>query len=34
VSQSVGKKLLERGIDVAYLNGGIKAWTDCGETLT
>ncbi|MFH2123850.1 MAG: HDIG domain-containing metalloprotein [Pseudomonadota bacterium] len=33
VSQSVSKKLLAKGIDVACLNGGLKAWADQGEAL-
>ena len=33
VSQSVSNMLREKGFTVAYLDGGIKAWTDHGETL-
>lgn len=32
VSQSVRNKLLEKGLTVVYLDGGLKAWTDHGET--
>lgn len=34
VSQSVGKRLLAKGLNVAYLHGGMKAWADEGGTLT
>ena len=33
VSQSVNNTLWEKGVTVAYLDGGLKAWTDHGETL-
>lgn len=33
VSQSVSDKLRQKGVDVAYLDGGIKAWTAQGKTL-
>lgn len=32
VSQAVRNKLLEKGATVAYLDGGLKAWTEHGET--
>lgn len=31
VSQSVVERLDREGHDVAFLEGGIKAWVDCGE---
>ncbi len=31
VSQSVTKKLIDLGYDVAQLNGGIEAWAEAGE---
>ena len=34
VSQSVSNTLREKGLAVAYLDGGLKAWTDHGETMT
>ncbi|MBU2538998.1 MAG: HDIG domain-containing protein [Proteobacteria bacterium] len=33
VSQSVSDRLRQKGVDVAYLDGGIKAWTAQGKTL-
>lgn len=33
VSQSVSDKLRQKGVDVAYLDGGITAWTAQGKTL-
>lgn len=33
VSQSVSNTLREKGVTVAYLDGGLKAWTDHRETL-
>ncbi len=33
VSQSVSNTLREKGIAVAYLNGGLKAWTDHGNPI-
>lgn len=33
VSQSVSNTLQKKGLAVAYLDGGLKAWTDQGETL-
>ena len=33
VSQSVSNTLLKKGITVAYLDGGLKAWTDQGNSL-
>ncbi len=34
VSQSVSNTLREKGIAIAYLDGGLKAWNDCGKNLT
>lgn len=34
VSQSVSNALREKGVAVAYLDGGLKAWTEQGEILT
>ncbi|MFH1217436.1 MAG: HDIG domain-containing metalloprotein [Pseudomonadota bacterium] len=33
VSQSVGRQLREKGVDVAYLHGGLKEWADQGGIL-
>lgn len=33
VSQSVCKQLNEAGITAAYLDGGLKGWTDQGEEI-
>jgi len=33
VSQSVSDRLRQKGVDVAYLDGGITAWTAQGKTL-
>jgi uncharacterized protein len=33
VSQSVSSTLLKKGVAVAYLDGGLKAWTEHGGTL-
>lgn len=33
VSQAVSKQLREKGVKVAYLHGGLKAWTDQNEAV-
>jgi len=33
VSQNVSRQLRAKGVDVAYLHGGLKAWTDRGEII-
>jgi len=34
VSRSVSSKLRQKGVDAAYLDGGIKAWTEQEQTLS
>ncbi len=33
VSQSIAERMNQRGIDTAFLKGGINAWTERGESL-